>query len=72
MRKNRRPLREIRADIRDAIHRKKMYLKNTEEIKTNPQVRESRLRAEGEIGALRGVLDALDGDNVILNIMAGK
>ena len=64
----RRPLKEIRADIRQAIEKDRKFLVNTTDMKENPQVKEMRLRAEGRIEAFRAALDALEGDNVLLNI----
>ena len=57
--------------IKKSIERYVKYIEDNDGEK-NPQIRDMRLKAMGRVDALQGVLESIDGDHVILKILAGE
>ena len=62
-------IREIRSKARLAIDRHEAFIKSMSG-NSNPQVREMVVRTQGLLGGIRLMLDAINGDMLLINIDA--
>ena len=62
-------IREIRSKARLAIDRHEAFIKSMSG-NSNPQVREMVVRTQGVVGGIRLMLDAINGDMLLINIDA--
>ena len=62
-------IREIRSKARLAIDRHEAFIKSMSG-NSSPQVREMVVRTQGVVGGIRLMLDAINGDMLLINIDA--